>query len=223
MHWKQTLRLGAIAIIALLVLAACKPGDPGRSTGAYPIDIFQEMHYNQSQKAQEPPRFMPPEGSYPITGGYIPAPAARSDAARALENPLPADADTIERGALLYIQNCSMCHGDSAQGDGYVGTLFLVTPPNFDDTERIAGLTEGELFASISGGFGFMPAFQGLLTEDDRWALARLAILSPTERQTALAAANATADVPGIGGVARDGDNESERTLRLLKLRSLVD
>ena len=27
------------------------------------------MHYNQTVKSQEPPRFLPPEDSYPVEGG----------------------------------------------------------------------------------------------------------------------------------------------------------
>ena len=59
------------ALLIFVLIAGCKPGDPFRSTGTYPIDIFQEMHYNQTYKAQEPPRLLPPSQSYPISGGYI--------------------------------------------------------------------------------------------------------------------------------------------------------
>ena len=222
MYSKQTIRLAVAAFIAAMALAACEPGDPGRSTGAYPIDIFQEMHYSQSSKAQEPPRFFPPAGSIPVTGGFVPAPPARSDVARELVNPLPQDALTTELGALLYRQNCSMCHGTQARGqDGYVGARMVAhgmptAPPDFD-SERIVDLSEGEVFASISNGFAFMPAFQSLLAEEDRWALARIATLSPGDRQAALAAANAFPDTDG------DGNSEPERTLRLLELRELVN
>ena len=55
-----------IAIAAITgLIAGCTPGDPFRSTGTYPIDIFQEMHYNQTYKAQEPPRLLPPKKLIP--------------------------------------------------------------------------------------------------------------------------------------------------------------
>ena len=195
-----------VAVLVAVLAAACKPGDPARSTGAYPIDLFQEMHYNQTYKAQEPPRLLPPEDSYPISGGALPAPAVRSDEARALAAAYPTNAAAW--GALLYRQNCSMCHGLTAGGDGPVGDeLFAYTgvrPPAFD-SNRVQGLTPGEAFASISRGFGFMPPFQSLLSEEDRWALVALIEATTVDRNAALNTVNAL--------------DEPERTLRLLELR----
>ncbi len=201
---------------AVVVFAACEPGDPGRSTGSYPIDIFQEMHYNQSLKAQEPPRFAPPEGSIPVTGGYIPAPQ-KADAAN-LVSPFAINPDALERGALLYKQNCSMCHGLTAGGDGFVGDKFAPYPapqPPAFSSGRIQSLTQGEKYASIANGAGFMPPFQGLLTEEDRWAL--VALIEADNRGELLNAVNGVLD-----GDDDDDTNESERTLRLLQLRGVI-
>jgi mono/diheme cytochrome c family protein len=204
------------ALIGVVVLAACKPGDPARSTGAYPIDVFQEMHYNQSLKAQEPPRLQPPEDSYPVSGGFI-AVGTKAESID-LVSPLPDDSATLTRGALLYKQNCSVCHGLTAREDAPVGDgKFLVgdkfesysgiQPPSFDST-RVQLLTAGEAFSSVSAGFGFMPPFQGLLSEGDRWALVALIEATTSERISALAAINEK--------------SEAERTLHLLKLRGQV-
>lgn len=211
---RNTLLLLAAAVVAVSV-AACSPGDPFRSTGAYPIDVFQEMHYNQSQKAQEPPRFLPPEGSYPVEGGFIPVSAIED--VNALENPLPNDSLTMRRGALLFKQNCSACHGFTAAGDGPAGVILadygINQPPAFGDGEGVVvvrttattELTPGNAYGSISGGFAAMPAFEGLLSETDRWALVTLIDATVAERQAALDAINA---LP-----------EEERTLELLGLR----
>jgi hypothetical protein len=166
---KQSIWFLILAMSAVTLFAACEPGDPGRSTGSYPIDIFQEMHYNQSHKAQEPPRFSPPAGSIPVEGGYIAAPL-KADAAD-LTNPFVANPDALERGALLYKQN--------------------------------------------SNGAGFMPPFQGLLTEQDRWAL--VALVEADNREQLLDAVNSAY---GKNAVGRD---EPERTIRLLQLRGMID
>ncbi len=204
--WTNKATLAAALVLLAVALAACKPGDPARSTGAYPIDIFQEMHYNQSYKAGEPPRFLPPEESIPISGGAVPAPAVRSDEARALAAAYPARA--VERGALLYRQNCSKCHGLTAGGNGPVGDKLseygASQPPSFE-SKRVGDLEPGESFASISHGFGFMPPFQALLSEEDRWALVALIEAEMGERTRELQAIN---DV-----------DEPARTLRLLELR----
>lgn len=212
---RNTLLLLTAAVVLTAVAAACSPGDPFRSTGSYPIDVFQEMHYNQSQKSQEPPRFLPPEDSYPVEGGYISVDEIEN--IEELPNPLAGDPLAMQRGALLYKQNCSVCHGLTAGGDGYVGGVLseynVTRPPEFGDGDgviiiRDTGTTEvtpGAAFDSISGGKGFMPAFEPLLSVEDRWALVTLIDATVTQRQGALESIN---DVP-----------EEQRTLDLLQLR----
>jgi hypothetical protein len=102
-----------------------------------------------------------------------------------------------------------VCHGLTAdQDDAFVGTKFgengAPIPPSFN-SDRVRSLTSGEAYSSLSRGFGFMPAFQGLLTEEDRWALVALIDLTAAERRAELNAIN--------------GLPETERTLRLLALR----
>lgn len=210
----NALLLAAAALLAALA-AACSPGDPFRSTGAYPIDVFQEMHYDQSHKAQEPPRFLPPEDSYPVQGGFIPVREIENIAEA--PNPLDGDPTAMRRGALLFKQNCSVCHGLLGGGDGYVGGVLadynVNRPPAFGDAPGVSvirdtGTTEvsaGEAYRRISAGFGFMPAFEALLSEADRWALVSLLDAAVAERQAALQEVN---DIP-----------EEQRALELLRLR----
>lgn len=212
---RNTLLLLTAAVVLAAVAAACSPGDPFRSTGSYPIDVFQEMHYNQTMKSQEPPRFLPPEDSYPVEGGYIPV--AEIENIAELPNPLAGDPLALHRGALLYKQNCSACHGLIAGGDGYVGGVLgdygVTRPPAFGDgggvvVIRDTGTTEvtpGEAFDSISGGKGFMPAFEPLLSVEDRWALVTLIDATVDERRAVLESIN--------------GTPEEQRTLDLLRLR----
>lgn len=205
---KQPILLAAIGLLLAISLVGCKPGDPGRSTGAYPIDIFQEMHYNQSLKAQEPPRFSPPSDSYPVSGGFIPVDEMGS--IESLKFPGKVTPNTIEHAALLYRQNCSMCHGLLAGGDGPVGDRLNdytgVRPPAFD-SDRVSTLSEGQLFVSLAKGQGRMPAFRGLLSVEDRWDLVAFVQMDAAKRTQALEQVNAKP--------------ENVRTLRLLSLRSL--
>jgi mono/diheme cytochrome c family protein len=189
---KMSRSKGMSLLLVLLVgilAAACEPGEaPYRSTGAYPIDIFPEMHYNPSYKAQEPPRLSPPADSVPITGKAVALPARKADAADLLNTSIPT-ASALEHAANLYVVNCSMCHGLSAGGDGFVGDKFvqynLTAPPAFNST-RIQDLEEGEVFWSITQGFGFMPAFGNLLTPEDRWHLVHLVKTTQQEREALL-------------------------------------
>jgi mono/diheme cytochrome c family protein len=188
MSWSKGMGLLLVLMVGILA-AACEPGEaPFRSTGAYPIDIFPEMHYNASFKAQEPPRLSPPIDSVPITGKAVALPARKADAAT-LVNPVTLTAAALEHAATLYTVNCSMCHGLSAGGDGFVGEKFaqhnLTKPPAFN-AQRIQDLADGEAFWSITNGFGFMPAFGNLLSAEDRWHLVHLANATHSEREALL-------------------------------------
>ena len=210
---RKTLLL--LTAVVATVAAACSPGDPFRSTGSYPIDVLQEMHYNQTVKSQEPPRFLPPEDSYPVEGGYIAVDDIEN--IEEMANPLADDPLALQRGALLYKQNCASCHGDIGSGDGYVGGVLrdygVNRPPGFGDADGVlvvretgaTELTAGGTYRSISRGFGFMPAFEPLLSEDDRWALVTLLDAAEAQRRGVLESVN--------------GVSEVQRTLDLLRLR----
>ena len=97
-------------VLAAFVIAACE-------TGAYPADLFPEMHYQQSYRTQEPPYEAPPEGQISTLGAELPV--TDFVATIQLENPVPFDGPSIDRGKALFAVNCAMCHGDDGQGDSY--------------------------------------------------------------------------------------------------------
>jgi mono/diheme cytochrome c family protein len=69
-------------------------------------------------------------------------------------------------GKVIYIKNCIACHGQKGDGLGSRSSL-----PNFTDAKTMAAKTNQELFNKISnGGKGTgMPAYNKVLTEQDRW------------------------------------------------------
>ena len=90
---------------------------------------------------------------------------------------------TARRTCTQSIAPCAMA--PLGGGDGYVGLHFEeyagVLPPAFD-SERIRELSEGRAYASITQGFGLMPAFGNLLSDDDRWTLVHLIFADPGMR-----------------------------------------
>ena len=60
------------------------------------MDIFYEMHYQQSYKSGEPPNLSAPAGSV----AWFP----------------PPESTAFETGRHLFSVNCSMCHGNDAKG-----------------------------------------------------------------------------------------------------------
>ncbi len=161
------LGLGIVALAAI-VLAGC-------TKGTYQVDIFPEMHYNQSTKIGEPPRLDVPEGAVPVTGPQTHViPADLLEAAKAFKSPLPAGAATNAKGAELYRVNCSMCHGVQGKGNGKVGDILVrdkyVRPPDLTVAVTQAK-TDGELFTTLTNGINVMPKFGYLLTDEERWAV----------------------------------------------------
>lgn len=154
----------AFAALCGLVLAACTPG-------AYPVDLFAEMHYQPSQRLLEPDRRAPPPDAVPVTGR---GPALTFDQAKALQNPLPRNQQTADKGAQVFKVNCAMCHGDTGRGNSVIATRFTesrAVPPVDFTSARVRGRSDGELYWIVTNGLGNMPAFGNLLTDDERWAV----------------------------------------------------
>ncbi len=88
----------------------------------------------------------------------------------AMQNPIPADAASLERGRQVYVQHCAACHGDDGRGDGPAG-LALNPPPADFRVHMRAGHTDGQLFWWVSNGFpgSAMPAWKDQLPEQERW------------------------------------------------------
>jgi mono/diheme cytochrome c family protein len=88
--------------------------------------------------------------------------------ASAAINPIPADPASIERGRLIYLANCSGCHGTDGTGEGAVSGY-----PPADLARVVPAATDGVLAYRITNGLAGtpMPGFATALSENDRWDL----------------------------------------------------
>lgn len=77
--------------------------------------------------------------------------------------------DELNRGAALWKAECAACHGAEGVGDGPEAASAV---SDLTNQERMAGLSEADIFSAISSGLEGMPSFSDRLTEDERWALA---------------------------------------------------
>jgi mono/diheme cytochrome c family protein len=77
---------------------------------------------------------------------------------------------SFERGKQLHLTMCAPCHGLSGQGDGWDGDYLDVKPASFSDP-RLQGMSDGELFASVTFGApnSAMPTWAEFLLESQRW------------------------------------------------------
>jgi azurin len=155
----------------------------GCSQGSYPVDIFYEMHYQQTHKAQEPPSLSAPASSVP----WYPPPVSTS----------------FTDGQHLYTVNCAMCHGDAAAGDGPVVQMLkedygyrpVIDPPDLTDNPVDNIVFTISSNTRVFGPDSVMPPFGKLLSEAERLAIAEYVDSLPLSAQAASAAAEPPAPV----------------------------
>ena len=88
-------------------------------------------------------------------------------------NPFNGKADAAEAGKAVYQANCASCHGDKGLGDGPAGANLNPKPAPL--AEPAKNDPDGELLWLISEGVpagepgSTMPAWKGVLTEDQIW------------------------------------------------------
>ncbi|MBN6714826.1 FTR1 family protein [Pseudomonas capsici] len=78
------------------------------------------------------------------------------------------------RGAPLYAQNCSVCHGDTGAGDGPAGIGLTPAPANLRDAARLDRLSLYDIYNTVGLGITGtdMPAFADQLDDRQRWDIA---------------------------------------------------
>ncbi|HSB91203.1 MAG TPA: cytochrome c [Anaerolineales bacterium] len=123
----------------------------------FPTDMANQV----SVGYQEGPRLLPPDGAVPVQGlAVIPEEVP--------SNPIPADATSLQRGAVLYGIHCQLCHGEQGHGDGPLADRFDRTPQNLTSS-TIGSEFDGAVYLTITQGFGQMPALAENLTPRERW------------------------------------------------------
>jgi mono/diheme cytochrome c family protein len=123
------------------------------------------------------PSFKPMENPLPVAARSIPIEgAAYIPGQGSPNNPVKSDANSVERGRVLYSVTCIECHGPKADGNGVIGGALVFQPANLTG-DVVQSKPDGSLFLTISngivgtGGQIHMPALNENLTVRDRWDL----------------------------------------------------
>jgi high-affinity iron transporter len=124
---------------------------------------------------------------------------------------LPAETPSLARGAEVYQANCAGCHGAVGRGDGPLAAGLDPRPANLADGSARRDASPLDYYRRISiGTVGTaMPAFEGRLPAEDRWAAALYASILrlPAPR----------GDVPpALRGFATTGKLSDEKVLAAL-------
>lgn len=181
------LRLAGAALLLIATSAACTPMDNvmvaifGRSMRDSPALDPYEM------------TIAPPEHSVPFASGNLTAgpfqfnigqpergadtPDFADDATLRMApeldeivNPVPADQASLARGEEMYLRMCAVCHGPSGlSADAYIIEKYAMLIAFQPAGVRVAGLSDGYIYAIIAAGRNFMPAYAHQVTYFDRW------------------------------------------------------
>lgn len=171
------MRKSVLIFIALAAIAC----DRNRNHPGW--DYFPDMFYSTAYETYtENPNFedgktmrVPPAGSVArdqIPFEYTIEAESRSKAGAELINPFEYTEVNLERGREAYRIFCMNCHGPQGGGDGQLFALGLYPmPPRPVAGEKAAPLRDGEIYHTITLGFGSMGPHGSLVRPDDRWKI----------------------------------------------------
>lgn len=87
--------------------------------------------------------------------------------AKKLKSPVPFTKESITRGKVLYVRECTECHGPD--GKSLVDVVANATDLT-DPRAWLSGTSEGEVYRSIRDGAGeAMPPFSDKMNKEDLW------------------------------------------------------
>ncbi len=163
-------------LVAGILLLAC---DRHKSMRGY--DFIPDMVYSRAYDTySESPVFndgktmrIPPINSVPqemIPFRYTIDSVSRARAGRELVNPFSPSDTTLEEGRLVFTTFCIGCHGAKGRGDGRLFSIGLYPLKPRDLTvEPATSLRDGQIFHTITLGFGAMGAHGPQIKPADRW------------------------------------------------------
>lgn len=168
--------------VALIIFSVLLQGcDRNRNTPGW--DYFPDMFYSTAYETfTKNPNFedgitmrVPPAGTVPrdfTPFNYTIDPESRVRAGVELINPVSPAKKTLARGKSVYKTFCIGCHGVNGAGDGQLFTSGLYPlKPRLLTGSVADNLRDGEIFHTITLGFGSMGAHGSQIRTEDRWAL----------------------------------------------------
>jgi mono/diheme cytochrome c family protein len=180
----------SLALLSTLgVLVALIAGCRGQTSTQPPIVVLRNMFDQDRYDPQQESKFfadgrtmrMPvadtvprerdldpqvAQGRLPDDSGYV------AEIPRSVVDKHGGAAAMVARGQERYGIYCSPCHDGTGSGKGMVVTRANWQPalPTFHD-ERLRGIPDGQLFATITHGVRIMPSYGSRIPIADRWAI----------------------------------------------------
>lgn len=171
-------RISFTAFLVLMIAGSC---DRNRNHPGW--DYFPDMFYSEAYESYTPNQNFedgktmqdPVEGT--ISRDFIPFQYTideeeRIRAGEELNNPFTADISVIERGKEAYTAFCQNCHGEKGEGKGHLVTSgrYIAVPRTLVG-ETARALKDGEIYHSITLGYGSMGPHGSQVRPEDRWKI----------------------------------------------------
>lgn len=195
-------KLTLFVVLSIFLLESCQRAEGNQTGSEYMPDMVYSIAYeanvsnyyywNQWASKEEyyerakprvpvkgtVPRTMDPNFAMPVIGGgkVYPYPNTEAGRAKAMEeivdNPYPITDYGLAQGKELYNIYCGICHGEKADGGGYLvrddGGKYPVQPANFLLDEHI-NASNGRYYHAIMQGRNLMGAYKEKINEKERW------------------------------------------------------
>ncbi|MGD2034664.1 MAG: cytochrome c [Bacteroidales bacterium] len=130
----------------------------------------ENPNFPDNSTLREPVEGTVPRGYTPLP--YTKDPEDRTLAGKELKNPFEADQTNVERGKVLFERFCLQCHGPKGDGKGLLYTSQLYPfPPASLVNEKVKGIPDGEIFHTITYGYGVMAEHGTIIPPEDRWKI----------------------------------------------------
>ena len=125
------------------------------------IPLPNQMVEQLSVGHEQGPRLAAPDGAVPVQGPVL-------IDGRPASEPVPATANSLQRGQILFQVNCVMCHGQDGGGRGRLSGFFSPPPADLTGGE-VQALSDQQIFLVITQGWGLMPSIAENLLPVERW------------------------------------------------------
>jgi mono/diheme cytochrome c family protein len=181
-----------VLLLTAILLLAC---DRKKSMRGY--DFIPDMVYSQAYDSySQNPNFkdsmtmrVPVNGTVPV--GFTPFrytvdTISRARAGKELVNPYLPTEEVLARGKLMYTTFCIGCHGEHGKGDGqlFKSGLYPLKPRDIS-AQPTAIRPDGQIYHTITLGFGSMMPHGAQVRPDDRWKLVLYVRVLQNEAQAA--------------------------------------
>lgn len=119
--------------------------------------------------------------------------AGKNISLKNLKNPHQESAENIREGGKIYFKHCFLCHGDLLDGKGLYGNRFYPAPASFIHSHSVLKQPQSYAFWRIMKGGkdlpekfspwdSSMPAWEGVLDEDQAWKVITFIYATASQR-----------------------------------------